>query len=342
MQVGGLKAAGTKRTVFADVSNTVRQPVVKDDMQLPGKSSQLDILKDPAIVSAKELVKPTGLLRPAQRPLANITAKSNASNGVTSVISTAPKHNTTDATNVRKPLLKKATTVFKESHSDPIAGLVDSAPAVAPISTRQPLARTKSCLTFDRAAPSTEPVDKLLAQETAASLLPTEHYIQDQLLETVSSTEQPERVAESKPATVDIGVKNPAPQVEFLDALEEQARAIEQGRDEELAKSQGLSRLDLEEYWDEEEEEEYFDADGYTTARSLRSRGDTTGGVTLVLAPRVTAKSQRELEAAKLYVETHKSAEDIEDEQWDTSMVAEYGEEIFEYMRDLEVRSAYQ
>ncbi|KAH0009350.1 hypothetical protein KCU78_g10770, partial [Aureobasidium melanogenum] len=27
---------------------------------------------------------------------------------------------------------------------------------------------------------------------------------------------------------------------------------------------------------------------------------------------------------------------DIEDDQWDTSMVAEYGDEIFEYMRTLE------
>lgn len=338
MQVGGLKAAGIKRTVFADVSNTVRQPVVKDDMQVPGKSSQFDILKDPAVLSAKELVKPTGLLRPAQRPLANITTKSNASNGIANAISAAPKHNTTDATNLRKPLLKKATTVFKESHSDPIAGIVELAPAAA-VPTRQPLARAKSCLALDQPAPSTEPVDKILAQETAASLLPTERYIQDQLLEAVSSTEQPERITDSKTTTADTDVKSSGPQVEFLDALEEQARVIEQGRDEELAKSQMLTRLDLEEYWDEEEEEEYFDADGYTTARSLRSRGDTTGGVTLVLAPRITAKSQRELEAAKLYVETHKSAEDIEDEQWDTSMVAEYGEEIFEYMRDLEVRS---
>jgi hypothetical protein len=126
---------------------------------------------------------------------------------------------------------------------------------------------------------------------------------------------------------------------EYLDALEEQARVLEQERNEELAKVNGLHGLDHEEYWDEDEDEEYYDADGYTTARSLRSRGDnTTGGVTLVLAPRVTAKTQRELEAARIFVEANRSAEDIEDEQWDTSMVAEYGDEIFEYMHSLEER----
>ena len=30
--------------------------------------------------------------------------------------------------------------------------------------------------------------------------------------------------------------------------------------------------------------------------------------------------------------------DDIEDEAWDTSMVAEYGDDIFEYMHKLEVR----
>jgi hypothetical protein len=92
-----------------------------------------------------------------------------------------------------------------------------------------------------------------------------------------------------------------------------------------------------EEYWPEDEEEVY-DEQGYTTAHSFRSRGDnTTGGATTVIIPKVTNKVRRELEDAKQLVVSVRTQEDIEDEMWDTSMVAEYGEEIFSYMRELEV-----
>jgi hypothetical protein len=92
-----------------------------------------------------------------------------------------------------------------------------------------------------------------------------------------------------------------------------------------------------EEYW-EEEEEEVYDEQGYTTAHSYRSRGDnTTGGATTVLFPKVTNKVKKELAIAKEIVESSRTLEEIEDEAWDTSMVAEYGDEIFSYMRELEV-----
>jgi hypothetical protein len=92
-----------------------------------------------------------------------------------------------------------------------------------------------------------------------------------------------------------------------------------------------------EEYW-EDEEEEIYDEQGYTTAHSYRSRGDnTTGGATTVLFPKVTKKVEREIAAAKELVERSRTQDEIDDEQWDTSMVAEYGDEIFAYMRELEV-----
>ncbi len=93
-----------------------------------------------------------------------------------------------------------------------------------------------------------------------------------------------------------------------------------------------------EEIWDEEEDEDYDDQDqAYTTAHSFRSRDFTTSGVTTVLAPRLTARVQRELEAARVEVEETRTAEDFEEEAWDVSMVAEYGDEIFDYLRELEV-----
>lgn len=343
MQVGGLKAAATKRTVFADVSNTVRQPIVKDDMQVPGKHVDLSVLKDPAIVSVKELEKPAALLRPAQRPLANLLPKSNASNGANATATTAPKHSIVDGSlasaNIRKVLAKKATTVFKESHSDPITEVSSTIPTAEPVQTRRPhVARSKSNLNTEHAPAVVEPTDKALAKETAALLLPSERYAESQPHDAPLAAELKERVVEEKVTKVEVEIEEAQDSYEYLDALEEQARVIEQEHNEEIAKSQALGRLDQEEYWDDEEDDEYYDADGYTTARSLRSRGDnTTGGVTVALVPRITSKSQRELETARQYVEAHKSPEDIEDEQWDTSMVAEYGEEIFEYMHELEV-----
>jgi hypothetical protein len=94
----------------------------------------------------------------------------------------------------------------------------------------------------------------------------------------------------------------------------------------------------LDEYWDELEEESAYDDAGYTTAHSFRSRCDMTGtGPTVVMAPRISEAVERELEVARLYVEANRTPEDIEDDIWDVCMVAEYGEEIFEYMRELEV-----
>ncbi len=93
-----------------------------------------------------------------------------------------------------------------------------------------------------------------------------------------------------------------------------------------------------EEYWEEEGYDEEYE-EGYTTGRSLKSRGDyTTGPTTVLLAPKMTVRVEKELAAAKQIVQESRATDDIEeDESWDTSMVAEYGEEIFEYMRVLEV-----
>lgn len=301
IQVGGIKAAAVKRTVFGDVSNTSRQLTAKDDLQIAGKKKNLEILKDAAPTAAKETVTKTGALsRPAQRPAAVVSSKEHASKDAKEVPCAAPKQVSID-TNVRKTLSKKSSTaVFKEGPSS-----ATTEEAIASVPSHQPLPAQSS---------SFPNVDRATAQSEQPATIPEE-----------------EEKAESNNKAED--------RYEYLDALEEQARVLEQERNEELAKANGLHGLEQEEYWDEEEEETYYDADGYTTARSLRSRGDnTTGGVTLVLAPRVTAKTQRELEAARIYVEANQSKEDVEDEQWDTSMVAEYGEEIFEYMHTLEER----
>jgi G2/mitotic-specific cyclin 3/4 len=89
------------------------------------------------------------------------------------------------------------------------------------------------------------------------------------------------------------------------------------------------------EQYTEEDDDDYYYEDGYTTGRSFAFHGESTG-VTTVLAPRQSDNILHELERARLHVETTRTKEDIEDEQWDTSMVAEYGDEIFGYMKTLE------
>lgn len=60
-------------------------------------------------------------------------------------------------------------------------------------------------------------------------------------------------------------------------------------------------------------------------------------GITGNVFPFFTDEIREEIEEAREVVEASKTKEDIEEEFWDTSMVAEYGNEIFEYMRDLDL-----
>ncbi|KAL0465756.1 cyclin-like protein [Neurospora intermedia] len=96
---------------------------------------------------------------------------------------------------------------------------------------------------------------------------------------------------------------------------------------------------DPEEYSEDDDDQDLYDDQGYTTAHSYRSHCDnTTGGPTTLVAPKLTADIQKELDIAKAWVLEHQTEEEVEEENWDVSMVAEYGDEIFEYLRELEER----
>lgn len=92
---------------------------------------------------------------------------------------------------------------------------------------------------------------------------------------------------------------------------------------------------EVEEPWDDDAD--FYDDQAYTTAHSFRSFGDTTMALTTVVMPKITAKIQNELEIARAIVEASTSPEELEDESWDISMVAEYAEDIYGYMKELEV-----
>ncbi|CAK7271211.1 B-type cyclin [Sporothrix epigloea] len=94
---------------------------------------------------------------------------------------------------------------------------------------------------------------------------------------------------------------------------------------------------EAEETWDDDVD--FYDDQAYTTAHSFRSLGDnTTGALTTVVMPKMTAKNQLELEVARAIVEEGAIPEEVDDEAWDISMVAEYGDDINSYMRELEAK----
>lgn len=91
------------------------------------------------------------------------------------------------------------------------------------------------------------------------------------------------------------------------------------------------------------ETEEWEDAEEDTHAAPVfLSRSDnTTGGTTTVIYPKVTAITKREVIKAKKMVEASRSEEDIIEDFYDSSMVAEYSTEIFNHLYNKEVRILY-
>ncbi|KAK0123687.1 hypothetical protein ONS95_008699 [Cadophora gregata] len=319
MHPAGGNKGEPKRKAFGDVSNTVRAPVVHDDSAIPSK--QIHEIFKPIIPLD---TKPT-LLRPAQRPL-NTAASKIALNTTTSadpisnpITSKVPLSDTRQLpAPPKRTLSKKATTIYKDEDSENVAPQINV---------------------------------KTVARQDVSVIAPVH-----QSLETRKSHAQmqqaPQAARNMVPSYPSVSDNNTSDAV-YQDAAESQVGgAIEQyvayeevrasavvldpyaaGTYREQRKLPALP--EPEEYW-EDDEEEVYDEQGYTTAHSFRSRGDTTGGVTTVLAPKVTLNVRRELAAAKHAVESARTMEEIEDEAWDTSMVAEYGDEIFAYMRELE------
>ncbi|KAG4441532.1 hypothetical protein IFR05_002989 [Cadophora sp. M221] len=313
--VGGNKGE-SKRKAFDDVSNTVRTLTAYDDSAIPVKQN-LEMIK-PAIPYD---TKPT-LLRPAQRPLNlaaskaplnNIAASNSNSTSLTSKVPLA------DAKQLpappRRTLSKKATTIYKDEDSENVAPQVNvnqaARPEVAGVApVHQSLETRKSYAQLPQGPPA------LRRNEPSYSVASDNADASDPIYQDAAENQAEEQYA----AYAEV----------------QTSRAVVEQYPGSYRDQRKLPALpEPEEYW-EDDEEEVYDEQGYTTAHSYRSRGDTTGGVTTVLAPKVTLNVRRELAAAKHVVESSRTMEEIEDEAWDTSMVAEYGDEIFAYMRELE------
>jgi hypothetical protein len=339
LAVGGLKAAA-KRTAFGDVSNTAKTlSNVHDDSVIAGKHVYQEIVKP---VAPQE--KSSAFLRPAQRPLnSGARGPSNINSSSSDPISALPRalaEPRQQEPAVKRTLSKKNTSIYKDVDSENVQpSQIDANQSTRPGSA--PVAPVHQTLgpRQHKSQPQFDPIPK---QEQ-----PSLRRAQSKLI-TNNFPEPSQNSIPSDPVYED------APEVQITtsdEAYDSYLRMMDQERAEkekaEQAAKDALERQlrqlpapplvsEPEEYW--EDEEEIYDEQGYTTAHSYRSRGDnTTGGATTVLYPKVTNKIKNEIAAAKAFVESSRTIEEIEDELWDTSMVAEYGDEIFAYMRELEV-----
>jgi G2/mitotic-specific cyclin 3/4 len=340
LQVGGLKAAA-KRTAFGDVSNTVRNPPsAYDDSAITSK--QIHEFVKP--VAAQD--KPAAFLRPAQRPLNTAASKISLTN--TSTTSSEPNSNSAalrqpladprqQAPAPKRTLSKRTTSIFKDADTEAIqpqqitnsqAARPGSAP-IAPVHQTLAPREQKSHSQLNQ--------DQLPLHRTESTVFGINY------LEPSENTTQSDAIYEDAPEEPAVVTIDAAYEAYVHTTDEERKQNLEAAKLNEDVIDRQNRQLpapplvsEPEEYW-EDEEEEIYDEQGYTTAHSYRSRGDnTTGGATTVLFPKVTKKVEREI-AAKELVERSRTQDEIDDEQWDTSMVAEYGDEIFAYMRELEV-----
>ncbi|KAF6831855.1 G2/mitotic-specific cyclin-B [Colletotrichum plurivorum] len=337
---GALQVAA-KRTAFGDVSNTSKNLAAIPSDQLPGKGKTID-----AVWSKENAVNgKDGFSRPAQRSTAlNNKPAPSAAEWKQPKLSVR-----NDAQPAPKQVAKRASATYlhdgrptksKYVAPDPASTTAGSSgrlprhhksqPQLKKESAAQVLRRTQSKLSTTSMQPvppaeSWKPMDDVteVAYEDAV-----EHIGDDQY-----HGPYPRRSLEvADDAQLEIDIQE--------DQQSEGPAADKPNSLEALVESVAAPTLsEPEEYWDEEEEEELYDDQGYTTAHSYRSRGDlTTGGATTVLAPKFTDKVEQELETARAIVESTRTQEEVDDEVWDVCMVAEYGDDIFEYMRELEMK----
>ena len=369
---GGLKLAA-KRTAFGDVSNVanVLRPS-KDDSVISAKG-EFSGLEKPILTHQDK--KAPSFLRPAQRPLSVSGLKGLLSNAANStnlpsvkqplIDIQQPSQQNSQIANSRKLGTKKSTAVFKDAvamqSQKPVPEALKPLPLPAPIAPvhRELQPRQQPKEPNDSLEPQLKPqpahsnhqadqgAEQPMASAPAAQASSEEPAVlrsdgiyidehgQVQFYGLEESIEHVEVLPPSEKAIllpVEVPNRNRrTSQDQVVDAY------LANSRPETHHRPTLVPVSEPEEYWDDEGEENY-DEEGYATARSFKSRGEnTTGGATTVLFPKVSQRTRKEIAAAKELIAGSKTVEELEDEAWDTTMVAEYGEEIFQYMKDLEV-----
>lgn len=351
--IGGLNAA-TKRTAFADVSNTAKNKAATSQVYSKNGPEKENAANGPPGGARKDAFR-----RPAQRPAKPLATIENNHKAAASTREPAFPSNKDQrpgfAAGSKKNVMVYSDKVLVQTSAEnrpketrPLAS-VASLPAIRHYKSQPQLKAEAPVLR--RTQSRLLDVSPERQEEALASMGElTEALYEDALEHIVEEEADNKQVADPEGAVLSIeaAVTNflPAATVDSAAVNQEKRQpttvdpaALSQEEKQPAASATVLSEPG--EYWDEEEEEEeeeIYDDQGYTTAHSIRSRGDlTTGGVTTLPFPKVTARAISELEAAKAYVEATRLPFDMAEDVQDLSMAAEYSEEIFQYMRELEV-----
>lgn len=317
INVAAVKALAPKRSAFADVSNARSNQPTKDDVAVNEKA---------AIVKSK-------------------TSQGVESNGKDQPLARKPQR----AATLKSSFPTQSQPLVSSTSAHQLSGIpVKSLPS-EPLQRHSAVNQKKSSTSKENSEPS---IEELLAEHDTASATS----LLDEALEKalngaaidgeLAGVRFPVHVLPSQSSMTN-PASNYLPPVSAYPDTHEQAQAALQAviLQEQQQAVQHIPNnttksipLRSQGYYEPEYEATSYEGD-YTTHKSIGMVSDTTGGTTLVLAPKYTAKINQEIAAAKEFVDATRTLEDIEDDHWDTSMVTEYGDEIFEYYRTLEVSS---
>lgn len=305
-----------KRTAFADVSNISSRPVHITSQKEDHPKSQIELashthgaapLSHPSDPVQRTAVP---LSRLAQRPANGIAKSSSAVTSTQPVLTSTTSRPVPAAAKVHS----KRSMVLATREYNAADALSSSSSTTITSNEKADLAHFQGHAIPTASAPIDMPV-----RLSAGSIVPSQPAMFREL-----DDNQPYHVA-----------INTQTEQQLLLALEQQAQAMEAERGASLATSHETARGSLGYY--EAEEDASYSEDGIADGHDFKTKAESDAA-SVVALPTYTTKIRQEIELARHIVEDSRTAEDIEDETWDTSMVAEYSEEIFSYMKELEVR----
>lgn len=318
---GGLKTAA-KRTALNEVSN-VSKAIARDEPQHTGKTAGTLLVKPP-VVSDK-------LYRPTQKSASQLGVKTDSTdkeNHQSSIYSTSaqyqPIHNKTSISQPKAHTSGKqnrAAVIYKDdSHERLDVVLSTNVPAFQ--NTVQCQHNSEPRLAKETLS---QGVDKLVDSDS----FPNIELGENVMVQLVNEAKESVPIATDASVAADLNEKHK----NIAHQNEQRATTYMDSKKGQVPSQSAVT--EQEESWGEEDE---YDDQGYTTTQAVKFRNDNfTSGSTTVVFPQIDSHAQDELAEAKQFVELNRSDEEIDDEAWDTTMVAEYGEEIFAYMRELEV-----
>jgi hypothetical protein len=293
-----LGAKNGARRAFGDVSNTKdMNRASRDDTALAGKPA------------AKQDIKPV-LSQPAQRPMSMSGLK-----GVLNTVTAKP----TNPAGKAQPAVKnnKRNNVIFRDQLEPVVEKSTKESVNAKESSKE--------TTYE------ERKRDLARPETAQAQIDTDKaaWTEEQNLK----EENPRQEAQLK-SYLDHGRTSPIYSDTTISDTEE---AKDDLRDEGKVDLKSVAEVNPDPEA-EAEVEEWEDAEEDHAVPAFPSRTEnTTGGTTTIIYPKITAVTKREMLRAKEMVESSRSEEDVLEDFYDSSMVAEYSSEIFLHLRTKEV-----